>query len=80
MKKILFVLSDDLYCRNYIKTNVLDNFSNKFKIYFIADQSLTNNNKKLIKKKNFLGFYSFTKREIEDYNYLNWKFSFIYEK
>lgn len=80
MKKILFVLSDDLYCRNYIKTNVLDNLSNKFKIYYIADQNLTNNNKKLIKKKNFLGFYNFTKKEIEDYNYLNWKFSFIYEK
>ena len=80
MKKILFVLSDDLYVRNYIKTNVLDNITSKFKVYFIADKNLTNNNKKLLKKENFLGFYNFTKQEIKDYNYLNWKFSFIYEK
>ena len=59
MKKIIFVIDNDLYIRNYIDTKVAEFLSKNFKLYFIANNSLKNKNK-LFDLKNFLGFFKYS--------------------
>jgi hypothetical protein len=59
MKKIIFVIDNDLYIRNYIDTKVTNFLSKNFKLYFIANHSIRNK-KKIYNLKNFLGFFKYS--------------------
>jgi hypothetical protein len=59
MKKIIFVIDNDLYVRNYVDTKVAKFLSKNFKLYFIANDNIKNK-KKLFYLKNFLGFFKYS--------------------
>lgn len=59
MKKIIFVIDNDFFVRNYIDTKVAKFLSKNFKLYFIANYSIKNKNK-LFYLKNFLGFFKYS--------------------
>ena len=64
-KKILFIISDDLFVRNYIDTGVYKFLEKKFNICLIANEKI-NSKEKIKKIKSFKGFYKISKKEIND--------------
>ena len=63
-KNIFFVLTSDLFVRNYIFTEALKEIENNNNIYFLACDKNVTIRKEIERKKNFLGFYIFTNRQI----------------
>lgn len=66
-KKILFIISDDLFVRNYIDTGVYRFLEKKFNICLIANKEI-NSKEKIKKIKSFKGFYKISEKEINDIN------------
>lgn len=64
-KKILFIISDDLFVRNYIDTGVYKFLEKIFNICLIANDKI-NSKEKIKKIKSFKGFYKISKKEIND--------------
>lgn len=64
-KKILFIISDDLFVRNYIDTGVYKFLEKKFNISLIANEKI-NSKEKIKKIKSFKGFYKISEKEIND--------------
>ena len=62
-KKILIIINSDLYVRNYLQTGIFQIFQKSYEIYYLGNSEIKN--KKYLKKKNnFLGFFSFSNKEI----------------
>ena len=61
-KKILIVINSDLFIRNYIKTNVFKELEKNYETYFFANNEI-NNKSNLLKKKKFLGFFNYSKKD-----------------
>ena len=59
-KKILFIISDDLFVRNYIDTGVYKFLEKKFNICLIANEKI-NSKEKVKRIKSFKGFYKISK-------------------
>lgn len=70
-KNIFFVLTSDLFVRNYIFTEALKEIENNNNIYFLACDKNVTIRKEIERKKNFLGFYIFTNRQIKKYEDFN---------
>jgi hypothetical protein len=72
-KKLFFIITNDLFLRNYILNNTLSNLYKNYDLYLIACKETVFLKKDLLKKKNFLGFYSFSKKDRQLYRdyYLN---------
>lgn len=51
MKKILFVITDNLYIRNFIESGVVRDLSKHFKIEFLINKNIKKKNIRLLKKK-----------------------------
>ena len=64
-KKILFIISDDLFVRNYIDTGVYKFLEKIFNICLIANENI-NSKEKIKKIKSFKGFYKISEKEIND--------------
>ena len=64
-KKILFIISDDLFVRNYIDTGVYKFLEKIFNICLIANEKV-NSKEKIKKIKSFKGFYKISEKEIND--------------
>tara|TARA_B100001057_G_scaffold501082_1_gene620341 strand:- start:8429 stop:9808 length:1380 start_codon:yes stop_codon:yes gene_type:complete len=80
-KKILISLCESHYIRNYISTSALDLINEKYDLYFIADQRISDDQKDIIKKiKNFKGFFFYENDKILKFNKLNIQTSYINEK
>ena len=60
-KKILFVISDDLFVRNYIDTGVYKFLEKKFNICLIVNDKI-NSKEKIKKIKSFKGFYNISEK------------------
>jgi len=66
-KNIFFVITSDLFIRNYIFTNALKEVEKHNNIYFIACGKNVTLKKEIKKKKNFLSFYNFTDQQRKKY-------------
>jgi hypothetical protein len=66
-KKILIVLSSDLFTRNYLTTGAFDKLEESFDCFYIADETVKHRSN-LEKKNNFSGYYRFEK-DLEDRHY-----------
>jgi hypothetical protein len=66
-KKIFFIITNDLFVRNYILNNTLSNLDKTYDVYLLACKETVSLKKNLLNKKNFLGFYSFSKKERQLY-------------
>jgi len=76
-KNIFFVITNDLFVRNYIFTNALKEIEKHNNVYFLAcNKNVTL--KKEIKKKNFLGFYNFSDQQRKKYK--NFYLSLLFKK
>jgi predicted transcriptional regulator len=64
-KKILFIISDDLFVRNYIDTGVYKFLEKIFNICLIANEKI-NSKEKIKKIKSFKGFYKISEKEVND--------------
>ena len=64
-KKILFIISDELFVRNYIDTGVYKFLEKIFNICLIANENI-NSKEKIKKIKSFKGFYKISEKEIND--------------
>ena len=77
-KNIFFVITSDLFVRNYIFTNALKEIEKHNNIYFIACDKNVNLKKEIKKKKTFLGFYTFTDQQRKRYQ--NFYLSTLFKK
>lgn len=66
-KKIFFIITNDLFVRNYILNNTLSNLDKNYDVYLLACKETVSLKKNFLNKKNFLGFYSFSKKERQLY-------------
>lgn len=80
-KKILISLSESHYIRNFITTPALNLLNEKYELYFIADKTISDDQKKILEKiKNFKGYFCYNKDKIKKFNRLNIQVSYINEK
>lgn len=71
MKKILFILSSDLFVRNYIRTGVIDSLNKEYDCKIVASRNIFNKDE-VEKLKNFAGYYiSDPKAEKRSYFIMN---------
>lgn len=77
-KNIFFVITSDLFIRNYIFTNAIKEIEKHNNIYFIACDKNVTLKKEIKKKKTFLGFYTFTDQERKKYQ--NFYLSTLFKK
>jgi hypothetical protein len=77
-KNIFFILTSDLFVRNYIFTNVLKEIEKNNNVYFLACDKNVTLKKEIKKKKNFLSFYNFTDQQRK--NYQNFSLSVLFKK
>jgi hypothetical protein len=61
-KKILFIISDDLFVRNYIDTGVYKFLEKRFSVSLIADEKIASK-EKIKNIRSFKGFYKITEEE-----------------
>ena len=61
-KKILFIISDDLFVRNYIDTGVYKFLEKRFSVSLIADEKIASK-EKVKNIRSFKGFYKITEEE-----------------
>ena len=76
-KNIFFLITSDLFIRNYIFTNALKEIEKQNNIYFLADKNVTLR-KEIKKKENFIGFYNFTNQQRKRYQ--NFYLSYLFKK
>ena len=62
MKKILFIISSDIFLRNYLSTGVIDSLSKKYDCKIVADKKIFNKDD-LEKLKNLVGYYTSDPKE-----------------
>lgn len=65
-KKILIILSSDLFIRNYLTTYAFTEIEKYYDCFYMADESIVHKSKLL--KKNFVGYYKFEK-DIKEKHY-----------
>lgn len=67
-KKILINICFDTFIRNYILNNAFKTLEKNHKCYFIANSNTVLLKNIIKKKKNFLGFYNYSAREIKRFS------------
>ena len=67
-KKIIIVISDDIFIRNYLSTNVFSQIEKKYQINYLINSSSVSNLSYFRKKKIKPMKYEFFKKEQEKYN------------
>ena len=77
-KNIFFILTSDLFVRNYIFTNALKEIEKNNNVYFLACDKNVTLKKEIKKKKNFLSFYNFSDQQRK--NYQNFSLSVLFKK
>jgi len=71
MKRILFIISSDLFVRNYIRTGVIDSISKKYDCKIVVNGKIFNKDD-VEKLENFAGYYiSDPKEDIKRSNFMN---------
>jgi len=79
MKKILFIISGELFLRNYIRTGVIDYLSKNYDCKIIADRKIYN--KVVVEKlENFAGYYISDPKEFDKRRNLMSVISWRYRK
>ena len=77
-KNIFFVITSDLFVRNYIFTNSLKEIEKHNNVYFLVCDKNVTLKKEIKKKKNFLSFYNFNDQQRKDYQ--NFSLSVLFKK
>jgi hypothetical protein len=77
-KNIFFMITSDLFVRNYIFTNSLKEIEKHNNVYFLACDKNVTLKKEIKKKKNFLGFYHFPDQQRKRYQ--NFYLSVLFKK
>ncbi len=71
MKKILFIISSDLFVRNYIHTGVIDSLNKKYDCRILVSERIFNKDE-VEKLESFAGYYASDLREDNKrYNFMN---------
>jgi hypothetical protein len=78
-QKILFILVSDEYVRNFFQTGIVNRLKKKFDLKFIFENSNIHKYRKLISKNDCLAKFDYSKKQIKDFNILNWSNSIINE-
>ena len=63
-KKLIFIIDNDLYIRNYITTGVIKYLSKNYKLFIIANNNLINKHA-INSLPHFIGFYKYSEKKIK---------------
>ena len=79
-KKILIIINDEVYLRNYIRTKVFKKLIKNYSVYYTANNTIINKSL-LTTLKNFLGFFKVNKKQLVKENrirnVLMWRYRYL---